>query len=201
MADGPETQARRLCGLFGDPDGVGSFRHVSPDDVPEPQRTLLDHTRHMTATQERFHGGPVELRVLASTDDGSAYAREILLVGPHGRVVQHGVVRIDLAALPAATAARVIEAMTPLGRILAETGIYCQIGEVDLLEVVPGARLAAYAGSARTWGRVARIFVDDRDGVSPASAELPAPARPRPAVLPAPARPRPAIELLEIVVV
>lgn len=181
--DGPETRASRLCGLFGSADLVGRFRHVSPEEVPEPQRSLLHHTRHMTATQERFHGGPVELQVLASTGAGQAYAREILLVGPHGRVVQHGVVRIDLEALPAATAARVIAAVEPLGRILAEAGIYCEIGEVDLLEVQPGPRLAEHVGRSRAWGRVARILIDDR----PASAA-------------ATSRPRPAIELLEIVV-
>jgi len=191
MADGPETQARRLCGLVGDSDLVARFRHVAPADVPEPHRTLLDHTRHMTATQERFHGGPVDLRVLATAADEGGYVREILLVGPHGRVVQHGVVRIDLAALPATTAARVVEATTPLGRILAEAGIYCEIGAVHLLEVQPGARLAEHAGPAVTWGRVASIFVDDRMGTS----------RPRPAESIAPSRPRPAIELLEIVVV
>jgi len=184
MADGPEAQAVRLCGIFGPPDQVGAFRHVPPDEVPEPFRTLLDHARHMTATQELFHGGPVALRVLGSTAAGSSYAREILLAGPHGRVVQHGVVRIDLAALPAAIATRVIEGTTPLGRILAEAGIYCEIGEVHLLEVQPGPRLAEHAGPAQTWGRVARIFVDERSGESPT-----------------PTRPRLAIELLEIVVV
>jgi len=182
MADGPEAQAVRLCGLFGAPDLVGTFRHVAADEVPQPHRTLLDHTRHMTATQERFHGGPVALEVLGSTAAGSSYAREILLVGPHGRIVQHGVVRIDLAALPAAIAALVTEATTPLGRILAEAGLFCEIGEVHLLEVQPGPRLAEHAGRARTWGRVARIFVNT-------------------SIPPAPTHPRLAIELLEIVVV
>jgi hypothetical protein len=198
--DGPEMRARRLCGLFGPPELVGVFRHVAPEEVPEPQRSLLHHTRHMTATQERFHGGLVELRVLAATGDGRQYAREILLVGPHGRLVQHGVVRIDLEALPAETAARVVEAGEPLGRILAQAGIYCEIGEVDLLEVEPGPRLAEHAGRSRTWGRVARILIDDAVAGGGEAASF-APSRPRPAMSPAPSRPRPAIELLEIVFV
>lgn len=148
-------------------------RSVPVTAVPEPARGLLAHTRHMTDAQERHHGCRVELRVLGVLADGPSYAREILLVRPDGRVVQYGIVRIDLAAVDAVTAARIRAAEAPLGRILAEAGILCAVDDVECVEFVPDRRLVPHVGADRLFGRVAAIRVAGR----------------------------PAIELLEVVVV
>jgi chorismate-pyruvate lyase len=146
---------------------------VAAAAVPEPARGLLAHTRHMTDAQERHHDCQVDLRVLGVMADGGSYTREILLARPDGRVVQYGIVRIDLAAVDAATAARIRAAETPLGRILAEAGIFCEVDDVQLVEFVPDERLRPHVGTGRLFGRVADIRVSGR----------------------------PAIELLEVVVV
>jgi chorismate-pyruvate lyase len=118
----------------------------------------------MTVAMERHHGGPVELRIVAErprTADRDRYAREILLLRD-GRVVQHGIVRIDLAAVPPETAAAIRAGRMPLGRILVDAGLLCDVQQVRLLRVTAGPHLAALFGGppdAVAFGRVAEIRV------------------------------------------
>jgi chorismate-pyruvate lyase len=149
-----------------DPAAFGQFLEVTADAVPDVPRRLLDHRSHMTVAMERFHGGPVALRVVAerpaAAGSGDRYAREILLVRGDGMVVQHGIVRIDLAAVPAQTSAAIRERRTPLGRILIDAGLLCDVQDVRLLEVTAGPHLAARFGcgaGAVAYGRVAEIRV------------------------------------------
>ncbi len=142
----------------------GELHPIAPEHLPEPARTLLDHTRHMTVAMERFHGGPVGLRVVQRTDglDGP-YAREILLHRADGRVVQHGIVRIDLGRLPPDVAAAIRTEAAPLGRILLDAGLLCDVHDVQLLSIVTGpwlARLLQAPPGAKTFGRVALIGLD-----------------------------------------
>ena len=161
------ARAAELVGLFvASPSEFGTVTAVAAGRVPEPFRALLDHASHMTVAMERHHGGPVTLRVVAeSSGAGSSYAREILLSGPGGDVVQHGIVRIDLAAVDAAAAARIRAHAAPLGRILVEAGALCEVGDVGLVEVVPGPHLARLIGSRPTFGRVATIVIAGRPAI------------------------------------
>jgi chorismate-pyruvate lyase len=127
----------------------------------------------MTVAMERRHGGPVGLRVVAelSADAGEAagdwYAREILLLGPSGAVVQHGIVRIDLNAVGPAVAAAIRAGKIPLGRILIDAGLLLEVQRVGLVAVEPGPHLAAlFAGATGpAYGRVAEIVVNGRPAV------------------------------------
>lgn len=161
------ARAADLVGLFVAPAAdFGTLTEVPAERVPEPYRSLLDHASHMTVAMERHHGGPVTLRVVAeSAGPGAAYAREILLAGPGGGVVQHGIVRIDLAAVDSGTAARIRAATAPLGRILVEAGALCEVGDVGLVEVVPGPHLRRLLGPRSTFGRVATIGVGGRPAI------------------------------------
>ena len=120
---------------------------------------------------------------MAQADDGREhgpndgwYAREILLETPAGKIVQHGIVRIDLTHLDAPTARAIREGRQPLGRILIEAGMLRDVHGVKLLEIMPGPHLQDLfrltvpgpAGIARTagmagapvYGRVADIQLD-----------------------------------------
>lgn len=167
--DGRDAAARAadLVALFvADPADFGTVAAVQAGRVPEPFRSLLDHASHMTVAMDRHHRGPVSLRVVAeAADSGGCYAREILLDGPGGGVVQHGIVRIDLAALDASTAARIRAREAPLGRILVEAGALCEVGDVRLVAVVPGPHLARLVGPRPTFGRVATIAVAGRPAI------------------------------------
>lgn len=167
----PERRAAELVTLFHAPSGAfGTWQAVAADAVPEPARGLLDHRSHMTVVMERHHGCPVTLRVVAERPDDavhSRYAREILLATPDGLVVQHGIVRIDLAALDPAAAAAIRSRSAPLGRILVEAGQLCEVHDVRLLRIEPGPDLVRLfgCGAAQVYGRVARIDVGGRPAI------------------------------------
>ena len=175
----PVSRAAALVKLFCSLDDFGELRSVSPNDVSEPARTLLDHRSHMTVAMERFHGGDVRLRVVAQADDRAAqsprsgwYAREILLETQAGKIVQHGIVRIDLSHLGPETAAAIREARRPLGRILIDAGMLRDVHGVRLLKIMPGPHLqtlfaglagprsAPIAAATPVYGRVADIQLD-----------------------------------------
>lgn len=172
-ADGV-ARGRGLVRLFhSDPDRFSGFSPVAAADVPPVPRSLLDHRGHMTTAMERHHRGPVRLTVVARsgperTAGHEWYAREILLSGPDGGVVQFGIVRIDLAVLEPAVAAAVRQAAQPLGRILVDAGVLCDVQHVRLLRVMPGPELRSLfgvPGEGETYGRVAEIEVSGRPAV------------------------------------
>ena len=110
----PIARATKLIQLFCTPvDQFGILESAGPDEVPQPWRRLLNHQSHMTVAMERFYSAPVRLKVISQcTGTGTAdrkptpadwYAREILLLDPLGKVVQYGVVRLDLRQLNAST--------------------------------------------------------------------------------------------------
>jgi hypothetical protein len=158
-------RANALARLFHTPpERFAKFSGVASDDMPPGPRALLDHSSHMTLAMERFHGGPVSLVVVArrQCEDGR-YAREILLTDPSGRVVQAGIVRIDLARFSEANAAAIRSESTPLGRILLAAGLHCDVHDVELVRLHPGPEFASVVGSPSTspsFGRVASIGLD-----------------------------------------
>ncbi|MFM9196885.1 MAG: hypothetical protein ACKOWG_14305 [Planctomycetia bacterium] len=173
------ARAAGLVGLFCSPEEFGHMRGVAPHEVPEPDRTLLDHESHMTVAMERFHGGQVRLRVVASRGVGVGdrppeawYAREILLETEGGKIVQYGIVRLDLMSLEAETVREILEERRPLGRILIEAGVLRDVRHVSLLEVTPGPHLSGLLwpagrapGGGPLHGRVADIQLNGRPAV------------------------------------
>jgi hypothetical protein len=194
---GDVERAERLVALFHpQPARFAQFR-ASPDGtMPEPFRELLDHASHMTVAMERFYGGPVGVVVVAehaagggAVDREAWYEREILLRADDGRIVQHGIVRIDLARVPPAVGAEIRAGHTPLGRVLIAAGMLLKVQRVGLLAVDPGPELrgliapdVALDGAApQTFGRVAEIAVNGVPAVE--LLEIVAPG-PLPKVLP-----------------
>ncbi|MFM8633468.1 MAG: hypothetical protein ACKOEX_01435 [Planctomycetia bacterium] len=166
-ADETISRASRLLGCFhSEWDRFAAIRPVEGADVPQPYRTLLDHRSHMTVAMERHHGGPVRLRVVrvANADEAGRYAREILLEGPDGEIVQYGIVKLDLDAVDAGIAAAIRAADVPLGRLLIDSGMLREVHRVRLFEVEPGADLGRLMGCGvrHTYGRVAEISLSGK---------------------------------------
>jgi chorismate-pyruvate lyase len=94
------------------------------DELPEPYRALLAHTRDMTPTLEEHHRQPLRLHVLERHEEPGWLFREVVLVGAHdGRAVEYGAIRIHLDALPEASAAEVLACRQPLGATLRDHAV------------------------------------------------------------------------------
>jgi chorismate-pyruvate lyase len=138
--------------------------------MPEPYRGLLAHTEHMTVTVEAHYGGPVDVRVLQADQFGDFYHRRIVLV-PHGtdRVVQYGLMRIDLGCCSAPVRDAILAQNTPLGRILIEHNVLRRVEPTSFLRIDPGPSLSAamnLTAPTPLYGRTGVIFFNDRPAVA-----------------------------------
>ncbi len=80
---------------------------VVPEAIPQPQQSLLVHDRDMTSTLARFHGEPIELRVLDCKLMGDHYRRHIVLETAHTRrPAEYGAMRVNLPLLEESCADR-----------------------------------------------------------------------------------------------
>jgi len=158
-----------LHDLFHDAEDRPLYEEISGDEMPEPCRGLLVHGEHMTVTVEAYHGGPVDVRVLASRQDDDIYARKILLVHrATGKVVQFGIVRIDLGLTSEAVRSAILAGDTPLGRILIEHDVMRRIEPMKYVRIRPGPAQMAWFGMTREaplHGRLAFIHCDGQPAV------------------------------------
>jgi chorismate-pyruvate lyase len=140
---------------------------VPADAVPEPYRSLLVHTHHMTVTVERFYGSPVDVRVLDVVRAGDSYSRKILLgLRSTGKVVQFGIVHVDLSVLVPTVRDAIVAGQTPLGRVLIENDVLRTVNPAGFFRVTPSPAMAAWLGSAaETYGRIGVITADGKPAV------------------------------------
>lgn len=146
---------------------LGLFARTTPDRMPATARELLAHEGHMTVTMERFHKSLVDVEVLDRRTDGRRYARKIRLRtrsadGGKGRVVQFGIVRLDLDALEPDSRKEVLSESTPLGRVLIEHGLLMTVRLTTLWRIEPGpdlCRAMEMERPATLFGRTAMIDV------------------------------------------
>lgn len=142
---------------------------ISGDDMPEPYKSLLVHTHHMTVTVEKHYGGPVDVTVLEAARAGDEYARKILLeVRGTRKVVQFGIVQIDLSLLSEPVRAKIVEGKTPLGRVLIEHNVLRHILPAGYLKVEPCPELCEWFGLAEpttTYGRLGIIYTDGKPAI------------------------------------
>jgi chorismate-pyruvate lyase len=121
---------------------LGQFVRVEADEMPEVYRALLAHEHHMTVTVEAHHGSPVDVRVLDRRVTPTHYARQIVLTRQRdGRVVQYGIMRVNLKWLDAEVRDEVRSERKPLGRILIERDVLRRIQLFSLWRIVPSPRL------------------------------------------------------------
>jgi len=158
-----------LFTLFAPPEAVPDYEVLSGDEMPEPYRGLLVHEHHMTVTVEAYHGGLVDVRILDRRQDDDVYARKILLVHrATGKVVQFGIVRIDLSMTSEPVRAAIVAGQTPVGRILIEHDVLRRIEPTDFLRITPGPVQMARFGMTEPqplYGRLAIIHCDGQPAV------------------------------------
>jgi hypothetical protein len=97
---------------------------AKPEEIPEPQRSLLVHHNDMTPTLAAFHASTIELRVLSRELRDDFYFREVVLLGDTPeRPVEFGAIRINLALFAPAARRHILDERAPLGHLLRAHGI------------------------------------------------------------------------------
>jgi len=138
--------------------------------IPDPYRKLLAHTDHMTVVVEEFYKSPVDVGVLESGREGDHYHRRIVLtLQGTDRIVQYGLVRIDLGCLPEPVRDAIVAEKTPLGRVLIDHNVLRRVEPTAFLKVQPGPTLLKHMGlqeSSTLYGRTGVIFCDDRPAIA-----------------------------------
>jgi len=159
----PLSEWRTRAALFPEPQPLAvAIEHIPDSSAPEPYKALLVHNDHMTAMMERFYGSRVDVRVLARRIDGTAYSRKIILVRQDtGAVVQFALAQFDLNAVSDGVRQEILGEQVPLGRVLINHRMNCQIEVNAILKVTVGTGLSELLHSpvnVVTYGRVARIL-------------------------------------------
>lgn len=148
---------------------LGQFDEVDSHDLARDYRMLLAHDSHMTVTVERFHNGPVDVRVLETKVSDTHYARKILLARQSdGGIVQFGIMRLDLSCLSPAVRREVESQRTPLGRILIQHNVLREVHLTKLWRVTPGDELRQIfqmQPGQVTYGRTAVIHCDGEPAI------------------------------------
>jgi hypothetical protein len=160
---------RALFALFPPADDAPAFEIVPGRAVPPPYHELLVHKRHMTVTQEAFHGDRVHVQILDRRISGTYYTRKILLtLHGSGKVVQFGIPRVDLRYCSKPVRDEILAGQTPLGRILINHKVLRRIEPQAYYRVTPGPAMMEWFGLTEpriTYGRIGIIFCDEKPAV------------------------------------
>ena len=141
---------------------LGQVAEIDANSMPPVFRTLLDHSGHMTVTVERHHGCPVDVHVLQSDVTDTHYARRILLTRQSdSRVVQFGIVRLNLDYLGADVRREIESEQIPLGRVLIDHDVLRNVKLLSLWKIAPSDHLVelfALPEPMTCYGRTALIY-------------------------------------------
>jgi len=101
-----------------------SIERIEPEEIPQPQRTLLAHQTDMTSTLENFYGQRLHVEVLARHSVENEYCREVALrLEQSGRCVEFGAIKIMLDLFSTEVRQEILREKKPLGRILVDSGV------------------------------------------------------------------------------
>ena len=150
-------------------DDQPNFELIPPALVPQPYHRLLVHQHHMTVTVEAYHGDRVNVRILNRIHEEPFYSRKILLaLEKTGKIVQFGIVRVNLDYCSQPVRERILEGRTPFGRILIEHKVLRRIEPTAYLRVKCGHAQRRWFGlemPAPLFGRLAIIHCNGHPAV------------------------------------
>ena len=168
--DDPEQALGDFCAPFVGPGRIlHSADHVAAEDLPQAIRSLLAHNDHMTDTLRQHFGHEIELNVLDHRQNGDFYQRHITLtLAGSGRVVEAGLVRIDLRYTTEAVRAAILERRTPLGDVLIQANVLRRIEPRWYFRFGEGCPLLADFCRPElrvAYGRLGTIFCDEAPAI------------------------------------
>lgn len=148
---------------------ISHAEHIPSALTPEPYKSLLVHSHHMTVTMESHHRCSVDVRVLDERLQGEDYCRKILLLKSGTEtVVQFGIVRLHLQFVSQPVRDEILAGKIPLGRVLINHNVLRQIDLGAILKILPGPQLQEYFQCGPddvVYGRLATIFCDERPAI------------------------------------
>lgn len=126
----PESILESFRGEF--PTGSSAARHcavpVAEEEMPPAVRALLVHHEHMTETLRSHHGCDIALGVRWESISKDVYRRRVILsLQTTQRVVEVGMVRIDLHYVSDEVRRRILGREAPLGDILISANVLRRI--------------------------------------------------------------------------
>lgn len=146
--------------LFDDESWLRHCESVQSGEMPPGPRGLLVHDRHMTATLTAHYGEPPSLRVLSHLDNGAGYRRKIVLTVDNGRrVVEFGLLRLNLDVLPADARGEVVARKLPLGEILARYDVLTHVEPRWFLRFAANSPVVQYFAPGTPPGAFGRLGV------------------------------------------
>ncbi len=143
----PNLEAVPLLELFPTAGELAGLEKVPAPEVPSPYDRLLVHRHHMTVTLENFHRDRIDVRVLTNRQAGTIYARKIVLaLRKSGRLVEFGLMRVNLRFLSSVVRNEIFLGWKPLGRILIDHNVFRVIEPTAFFRVQPGPALVQWFG-------------------------------------------------------
>jgi hypothetical protein len=142
---------------------------VQPDEIPFPADQLLVHHTHMTEVLERHHGRPVEVSVLEEHRKGHLYSRKISLA-PRGsdRVVEWGIVRLNLKYISDEVCAEILEKKLPLGAVLIKHDVHRRVKPRWFVRFPGDGPVLGLFGAREpepVYGRLGTIYCDEEPAI------------------------------------
>ncbi len=148
---------------------LGIVTPVASIEMPEAYRTLLCHHGHMTVTLEAWHESLVNVSVLDEVSSDLRYSRHSLLSRQtDNRIVQSGIMSIDLTQLPEAVKESIRQGSEPLGRLLIRSNLLREVELLALWRIQSASMLTEelkLSAGEEVFGRSARILVDSKPAV------------------------------------
>ena len=159
VVDEALAKARRVRMLF--PDYAVTLEDVTGDALPESHAAILLRSEHLTQMLQDYNSGPLELKVLDRHRHGSNYSRVITKAGG-GRILEFAFITIDLDLCPPTVAADILAEMSPVGRILIDSGVPRELRVLGFckIELAPGNRMFAVDRPTTTYGRYTTIALN-----------------------------------------
>jgi chorismate-pyruvate lyase len=165
----PHAALADLCdGFFDDVAFVDACPRLSSDELPAIARKLLVHRDHMTSVLESHFGRAVALNVLAHEQNATHYTRKITLtLADDPRMVEFGIVRIDLSYVPAAVRDEILARARPLGEILIRHNVLRRISPRWYFRFPAQTPVAQTFGPAGldAYGRVGTIYCNEEPAI------------------------------------
>ncbi len=163
-----EELAALCAGFFDDLLWLADCESIAAEQMPQAVRRLLVHNAHMTGKLKEHYDQPVALRVLDHREDAEAYRRKIMLTVDEGRrVVEFGLVRMDLSALDPSAKDVVLSRQTPLGEIFERFEVLTKVEPRWYVRFPSDSPVVQYLGSGTkvAYGRLGLIHCNGEPAV------------------------------------